>query len=83
MKITKEGISKLENKTIQITQSEEQSENRLKTTTETELQGLVDYNKKSNIHVNIVSERKEKEVGNEYVFEERVTEKFLKFGEKT
>lgn len=49
VEITVEGVSKLEDKSIQIIQSEQQRENRLKKN-EHSLMGLWENNKRSNTH---------------------------------
>ena len=71
-----EKISELETRTIEITQSEQQRENRLKKK-EQSLGDLWDHDKTSNIHVTGVPEGEEKEGRYEKEFREIKAESFL------
>lgn len=69
----KERISELKVRTIEITHSPQQRENRLENTQS--FRNLWDYHKRSNIHFIRVLEGKEKKVGLKKILEEVMPEK--------
>lgn len=74
MEEAKERISELENRTIDITESEEQGENRLKKGQSH--RDMRDYDKRSNISVVSISEGDEKEGRTENRLEEIMAKTF-------
>ena len=76
MNNAEEQISNLEDRTMEITQSRQQTESQMKKKNESNIRELWDNIKLTNLHIIGIPERKEREKGIKNVFEEIMAEDF-------